>query len=410
MAVNVTAPTAPTAPGGARGPAAGTLPPEPASGAATADAAPAARPEPSWTRVLATTVRLWGLRSATAIRPGEAGRPGQDGSLRSPGPPGRPSARRWRLAALAAAAAGVAVGALAVTGVFAGTPAPAGRVSAAGNPPAGTTASPGASAQAGAAVQAAAAAWVADQVSSDAIVVCDPAMCAALQAHGVPASRLMPLRSGSASVPGAIVVLTASDGSGAAGRYAPALIASFGSGASRIEIRASEPGGAAGYEAALRADRAARMSAGAQLLRNPRIRFSAQDAAQLQAGEVDARVLATLAALSSQHSFDVAGFGDTSPGVALLFREVTITAGRGRGAAAELAAALALVKAQDEPFLPAGASVVRLAAGQLALRIEFAAPSPLGLLTSVLDVDRSPGEPARTAIAGPFPAAPAVIT
>jgi hypothetical protein len=106
----------------------------------------------------------------------------------------------------------------------------------------------------------------------------------------------------------------------------------------------------------------------------------------------------------------VAGFGDTSPGVALLFREVTITAGRGRGAAAELAAALALVKAQDEPFLPAGASIVRLAAGQLALRIEFAAPSPLGLLTSVLDVDRSPGEPARTAIAGPFPAGPAVIT
>ena len=46
---------------------------------------------------------------------------------------------------------------------------------------------------------------------------------------------------------------------------------------------------------------------------------------QLRAGEVDARVLATLAALSSQHSFTVTAFGDAAPGAATLYREVTIT-------------------------------------------------------------------------------------
>jgi hypothetical protein len=296
---------------------------------------------------------------------------------RRPGHPGRASARHWRLAALVAAAAAVAVAGLGLAGVFAGTAAPAGRVS-----------SPGISA--GAAVQAEAAAWIADQMSSDAIVACDPAMCAALQARGVAASRLMPLRPGLAGGPGAFVVVTsASAGRQLAGQYAPAVIASFGSGDSRIEVRATEPGGAARYLAALRADLAARMSAGAQLLRNSRVHVTAQAAAQLRAGEADDRVLATLAALSSQYSFRVAGFADASPGVAPLFREVTITGDGSRGAAAELTAALALVKAQDEPYLPAHASIVRLAGGQPALSIEFAAPSPLGLLTAVLDVNRS---------------------
>jgi len=162
----------------------------------------------------------------------------------------------------------------------------------------------------------------------------------------------------------------------AAEAYAPALIASFGSGAARIDVRATEPGGAAAYATALRADLAARMSAGAQLLRNNRIRFTAQDAAQLGAGEVDARLLAMLAALSSQHSFSVTAFGDASPGVAVLYREVTIS-----GSSKNLTSALALVKAQVPPYLPAQVALVAPAE----LSIEFAAPSPLGLLTAVLD-------------------------
>jgi hypothetical protein len=66
---------------------------------------------------------------------------------------------------------------------------------------------------------------------------------------------------------------------------------------------------------------------------------------------------------------------------------VTITTGRTGDEAAELAGARALVMAQAVPFLPAHATIIRLTSGQAALSVEFAAPSPLGLLTAVLAVD-----------------------
>jgi hypothetical protein len=64
--------------------------------------------------------------------------------------------------------------------------------------------------------------------------------------------------------------------------------------------------------------------------------------------------------------------------VPVLFREVSIT-GVGRG----VAAALAMIRAQNPPYLPAHAAAV----GRTGLSIEFAAPSPLGLLSPVLDAD-----------------------
>jgi hypothetical protein len=107
---------------------------------------------------------------------------------------------------------------------------------------------------------------------------------------------------------------------------------------------------------------------------------------------VDSRLLATLAMLSSQYAFRAAAFGDSSPGAQLLFRSVTVTSdGKGSGTAA-LKAALALVNAQERPFLPAYSAIVRLHQGQPALRIEFAEPSPLGLLTTVLIADVRPAD------------------
>ena len=323
------------------------------AGALTKSAGPVRRPggqaEPSWGRVLVNTVRLAVVR------------------------------RRWRLAALVLALAGAAVAALWLAGGLASAPSRAARVPAAGAGPPPAVAG----------AQARAAAWVAGQVSGNAIVACYPGMCAALQEQGVAAARLMPLRSAAASPRGAGVLVTSpSAGGQLAVRYAPALIASFGSGGNRVEVRAVEPGGAPAYRAALRADLAARRAAGSQLLRNPHIRFTGPGVAQLQAGQVDARLLATLAALAAQYSFRVTAFGAAAPGAPVLFREVAIT-GIGRG----LPAALAMARAQNPPYLPAHAAVV----GQTGLSIEFAAPSPLGLLSPVLDAD-SPG-PA----AGGFP-------
>jgi hypothetical protein len=175
------------------------------------------------------------------------------------------------------------------------------------------------------------------------------------------------------------VVTSPADGP-VASQYAPAVIASFGAGATEIDVRAAEAGGTATYESALKSDLAARQSAGTQLLRNKRIQFTAQEAAELRAGEVDSRVLATLAALSAQYSIRVTSFGDASPGVQLLFRQMTVTGQGGGSASAELASVLALVNAQRPPYLPAQAALT----GQDAVQIEFAAPSPLGLLTAVL--------------------------
>jgi hypothetical protein len=335
---------------GPREPAAGTVP-----SAATRGRPPAA--EPSWGRVLATTLRLWLLRQVTV--------------------------RRWQTVGVVAAAAVVTVAALALSGLFTGTAAPAAAgVRAATTPsPARATAHPSGAQPAIAQpspVQTTAAAWIASQLSSNAIIGCDPAMCTALQAQGVTAARLMPLKPGAPDPHGATVVVTTDP---AAAQYAPAVVASFGSGATQLDVRATEPGGAAGYEPALRADQAARTSAGSQLLRNNRIHFTARDAAQLRAGQVDARLLATLAVLSSQYSFSVTAFGDASPGVTALYREATITA-----ASKDLSAALALLKAQVPPFLPAQAAITQPTAAPATLTIGYAAPSPLGLLTAVLDV------------------------
>jgi hypothetical protein len=327
--------------------------------------------EPSWGRVLATTARLAvsrRLRVAGLRRRASGSRPW-------------PARKRWRFVTLVLALAGVMVTVLWLTGGLDSAPSQAARVSAAGAGPPSVAAG----------TQARAAAWIAGQVSGDAIVACYPGMCAVLQEQGVAAGRLMPLRSAAASPRGAgVLVASPSAGGQLAGRYAPALIASFGSGDNRVEVRAVEPGGASAYRAALRADLAARRAAGSQLLRNSHIRFSGPDGGQLRAGEVDTRLLATLAALASQYSFRVTGFGDAAPGAPVLFRQVAIT-GIGRG----LPAALDMVRAQNPPYLPALATAV----GQTGLSIEFAAPSPLGLLSPVLDAD----SPRPAAAGGRFP-------
>ena len=379
---------APTALGGSeKEPAAGAVKPALVSGKPGVSRTVAAPAEPSWGLVLATTVKLWvlwRLRSVGVRPPRTARQQHRTWLRRRPGQLRRTAARRWRLAAFVLAVALVAVTVLRFAGVFTGATAPAAPARSPGASPAGRVGAHGTPS-----LDAAAAAWIAGQVSGNAMIACYPDMCAALQAQGVMAGRLIPLRPGAASPVGASVMVTSpSVRSQLAEQYAPALIASFGSGDTRIDVRATEPGGAAAYESALRADVAARKAAGSQLLRNWRLKFTARDAAQLRAGEVDTRVLATLAALASQYIFRVAAFGDASPGAPLLFREVTITSGGGNGAA-DLAAALAVARAQAPPYLPAHAVIVHPSIGQNALSIEFAAPSPLGLLTAVLVVDHS---------------------
>ena len=299
---------------------------------------------PSWGRVLATTVSLWiGRRAARLRHPRLA----------------------LVLAVCVVVAAAAVVSVVQVSGTSSRT-ASAARPHAA--PPAWARGAAGTA-------RTQAATWVASQLSSAETVGCDALMCAALRAHGVAASRLVPLGPGAAGVD--VVVASAAPASAAG---APVLLASFGSGASGVEVRTAPPGGAAAYQRAVAADLAARRSAGAQLLHSQRIAVAGPAAGQLQAGQVDSRLLIMLAMLASQHPWRVVAFGGASPGVAVAqapFREVTITGPD----AADLATSLAMVRAQRAPYQPARAAIVRLPGGQTALRIDFTAPGPLGLLT-----------------------------
>src|SRR5262249_30537036 len=153
----------------------------------------------------------------------------------------------------------------------------------------------------------------------------------------------------------------------------PEVIASFGVGATRIDIRAVAADGARSYQAAEAADRAARISAGRQLLRNHRISASSAARAELIAGDVDPRLLVTLATLAAQQPLGITQFADPSPGapdVPLRSAEIyPITQSK-------LRSMLAYLRAQRTPYLPARILTTRTVTGQPGLSIEFGAPGP----------------------------------
>jgi hypothetical protein len=323
----------------------------------------ARRPEPSWPSVIATTFRLWLERHPVF---------------------GGKGTRRRRAAVALAALALVVAGALGAGAVRAIGGHSATSASSASVRDPGPRPLPGAALGASAAARDGAATWIAGQVAASAIVACDPAMCAALQADGLPATRLLVLGTAAADPLGSdIVVATLAVRNQFGARlqnvYAPVVIASFGTGAGRIDVRAIAPDGTASYQAALAADRRSRISAGGQLLRNPRIVFAAGASKALSAGDVDSRLLLLLAALAVQQPLRVTAFGDPSPGTtqAAPLRSVQLAPpGSGATAKARLRSMLSFIDAQRQPFLPLRAGL----AGSSALTVDYAAPSPLGLL------------------------------
>ena len=233
-----------------------------------------------------------------------------------------------------------------------------------------------------------AAAWIASQVGGDMIVACDPAMCSVLLAHGVLAGNQLVLRSATADPLGSAVVVAtpavrSQFGTRLASVDAPEVIASFGSGDTRIDVRAVAPDGAAAFGRGLAADLAARRAAGRQLLRNSRIRASPGARAALLSGQVDDRLVITLAALAAAGPVQIESFGAPGPGAGsgVPLRSAEL-AGPGLPAAttARLQSMLAFVRAQRPPYLAERAALVRGAHGFPVLSVLFAAPSPLGLL------------------------------
>ncbi len=234
-----------------------------------------------------------------------------------------------------------------------------------------------------------AAEWISQQISRSAIVACDPAVCSALLAQGMPAGNLLVLGTTAANPLDAdLVVATpavrSQFGSRLESFYAPSVIASFGSGPDQVSVRVIAPDGAAAYRLALRQDVAARMAAGAQLLTNRRIKVAAQARMQLSTGGVDSRLLIMLPAMAAEHPIQILAFGnsgpDASPGVPLSSADLS-GSGQPTGMtdASYLGWTTAFARAQLPPF--AGSAVILRRGEQLIVRVEFSKPSPIGLLS-----------------------------
>jgi hypothetical protein len=309
----------------------------------------ARRSDPSWSAVASTTMRLWLDRHY------------------------RRRAGRRRLVLLLSAVVAMAFGA-GVTLAFT-------------QPEHGTTtarasATSADALQLAAAARQQAAAWIVREVASDIVVGCDLEMCNELQKSGFPAARLLPLQPSAPDPLGAQLVVATpvirnQFGTRLATVYAPLVIAGFGSGPGRVEVRYIAPDGSKVFEAQLATYRRNRITAGRQLLGNNHVQASAIARRELLGGQVDPRLLVTLSTLADLMPLRLIAFDDLSPGAST---DVPMRGAElGAAASTGLPAMVAFMRAQQGQFAPAVARITRDASGQHVFIVRYAAPGPMGL-------------------------------
>ena len=227
-----------------------------------------------------------------------------------------------------------------------------------------------------------AAGWIAREVASNIVVGCDLEMCNQLQKSGFPGARLMQLQPTSPDPLGAQLVVATpvirnQFGTRLASVYAPLVIASFGTGAGRVDIRFVAPDGSKAFEAQLATDRKNRITAGEQLLANNHVQASAGARQALLAGRVDPRLLVTLGTLAGLMPIQLVAFNDPSPGAG---SDIPLRGAElGAAAATGLPAMVAFLKAQQDQYAPAVASITQIANGQHVVTVRYDAPGPMGL-------------------------------
>lgn len=235
---------------------------------------------------------------------------------------------------------------------------------------------------------ATAVAWIGQQVSPGSVIACDPATCADLKSHGYPAGKLQVLKPATPNPRTATLVVETDTVRGIYGTnlrsyWAPEVVAAFGTGAAGIDIRVVAPDGPSAYQQKLAADLANRKRVGRGLLDGSQIVASATARAQMEAGAVDVRLLVAITQIADQHPIHIIDFGNeatgSSLGMPLRYGDLSVPAAR----SAVPAYVAAVDSALNGPPLPGGRPlrphIVKLPSGLLALRIEFPAPSPLGL-------------------------------
>jgi hypothetical protein len=227
-----------------------------------------------------------------------------------------------------------------------------------------------------------AAAWISRQINPKDVVSCDVTMCQTLEGYGVSTGDLLVMNAGQRDLlKSSVVVSTAAIrqlfGSRLDSVYAPVVLASFGSGNARIEVRIIAQRGPAAYLSLLRTDLQQRKNAGAQLAAYQRMILTPKARSQMVTGQVDSRLLLMFATLlGPPGTINVLAFGHADPGASpeVPLRSVYLAE---TGAAANVRSVLALLRAEGPH--PAHADSTRYD-GQPALYIEYAAPPALGLI------------------------------
>lgn len=238
------------------------------------------------------------------------------------------------------------------------------------------------------AVREQAAKWLASQVPNSTRVACDPAMCAAIEKHGFAASDLTFL--GKTSGPptsSALVIETSSVstwlGTSFSAIWAPIVVDSLGKGTAHIDIRVMAPHQAPAYLSELRTDLTNRKTLGAGLIHLITVPAAAARS-QMSTGEVDMRVLVTIVTLASHGSVDVVDFGNTATGASqgVPLRYVDLAANETAihmTPDAYLKWTRSVLSRQPVAYRPLWTNFVGLPGGPEVLRVEFGAPTPLGL-------------------------------
>jgi serine/threonine protein kinase len=228
--------------------------------------------------------------------------------------------------------------------------------------------------------------WILHQVSPAAIVSCDALVCGKLAGSGFSSSNLSQIGPTSNDpLDSELVVATATVRNLFGSRlavYAPAIIASFGTGNARIDIRWVYPGAATAYSAALPAALRIRKGADAQLLTNSNIRFSATARAQLLSGQIDPWLPLLLVIMAYRHPLYVVDFASQSPGggPASLLRWVDLATNVPAAhltRSAYLGWMQSFMHTQRAEYQPVWVQQITLRTGQAVLRIGYGAPSPL---------------------------------
>ena len=235
-------------------------------------------------------------------------------------------------------------------------------------------------------VRGQAAAWVAQQVTPGVAVSCDQVMCAALEARGLPSRDLFVLGPVSRDPRSSVIVVEtgavrALFGTSLDRAWAPAVLASFGSGSAGITVRVVASHGAVAYQTALAGDMAAAEAAGARLLADRRITVQTSARSQLTGGLVDLRLMSALTALSRHLPVSVVGFGNVGPGVSagVPLRYADLSPVGGLTQAGYTRSVRSALSGLDTRVGQVRTVPVVLPDGQTVLRVEFAAPSPLGV-------------------------------